>query len=51
MQAFAIAGASHMGASGFFTSQLDRITRRLRRSWRTGWRSLIDTLSQPGNPL
>lgn len=51
MQAFAIAGASHMGASGFFTSQLDRITRRLRIGFRDGWRSLIDTLSQPGNPL
>ena len=34
MQAFAIAGATHMGGFGFNTSQLDRITRRLRASLR-----------------
>lgn len=47
MQAFAIAGATHMGGFGFNTSQLDRISRRLR----TGWRNLIDNLNQKGNPL
>lgn len=46
MQAFAIAGATHMGGFVFNTSQLDRITRRLR----TGWRNLIDTLNQRGQP-
>lgn len=46
MQAFALAGATHMGGFGFNTSQLDRITRRLR----TGWRNLIDTLNQRGQP-
>ncbi|MFK8258290.1 protease FtsH-inhibitory lysogeny factor CIII [Erwinia sp. AnSW2-5] len=33
--------------AGRSESLLDVITRRLR----SGWRSLIDTLSQPGNPL
>lgn len=47
MQAFAIAGATHMGGFGFNTSQLDRITRRLRASLR----SLIESLNQKGNPL
>jgi len=47
MQAFAIAGATHMGGFGFNTSQLDRITRRLR----TGWRNLIDNLNQKVNSL
>ncbi|WP_392396897.1 protease FtsH-inhibitory lysogeny factor CIII [Pantoea agglomerans] len=35
-----------MGGFGFNTSQLDRITRRLR----TGWRNLIDTLNHRGQP-
>lgn len=46
MHAYAIAGATNMGASSFNTSLLDIITRRLR----TGWRSLIDTLNQRGRP-
>jgi len=46
MPDFALAGATHMGGFGFNTSQLDRITRRLRASLR----SLIDTLNQKGNP-
>lgn len=33
--------------AGRSESLLDVITRRLR----SGWRSLIDALSQPGNPL
>jgi len=40
----AIAGATHMGGFSFNTSQLDRITRRLR----TGWRTVLNLLeSQP----
>lgn len=46
MQAFAIAGATHMGGFSFNTSQLDRIVSRIR----SGWRSLMDTLNQPGQP-
>lgn len=46
MQAFAIAGATHMGAHSFNTSQLDRIASRLRKAWR----NLIDALTQPGSP-
>lgn len=46
MQAFALAGATNMGAFSFNASLLDVITRRLR----TGWRSLIDTLNQRGRP-
>ena len=46
MQAFAIAGATHMGGFCLNTSQLDRLVSRLR----TGWRSLVDTLNQKGNP-
>lgn len=46
MQAFAIAGATHMGGFSFNTSQLDRIVSRIR----SGWRSLIETLNQPGQP-
>ena len=46
MQAFAVAGATHMGGFSFNTSQLDRITSRLR----TGWRKLLNTLNQPGRP-
>lgn len=42
----AIAGGSVVDAAQLNESLLDVITRRLR----TGWRSLIDTLSQPGNP-
>lgn len=37
MQTYAVAGATHMGGFSFNTSQLDRITRRLR----TGWRNLF----------
>jgi len=46
MQAFALAGATHMGGFGFNTSQLDRVVRRIR----TGWRNLLNTLNQPGTP-
>ena len=46
MQAFAIAGATHMGGFSFNTSQLDRIVSRIR----SGWRSLMDTLNQAGQP-
>ncbi|WP_343552152.1 protease FtsH-inhibitory lysogeny factor CIII [Pantoea sp.] len=46
MQTYAVAGATHMGDLGFNTSQLDRIVRRLR----SGLRSLINTLKQPGTP-
>lgn len=47
MQAFAVAGATHMGGFSFNTSQLDRITSRIR----TGWRKFQDALTQRGNPL
>lgn len=40
---YAIAGWPVMGRS---ESLLETITRRLR----TGWRNLIDTLTQPGKP-
>lgn len=43
---YAFAGCPIVGAVQLKESQLDRITRRLR----TGWRSLIDTLNQRGNP-
>lgn len=43
MQQFAIAG---WPVAGYSESQLDRITRRMR----SAWRSLIDTLCQPGKP-
>ncbi|MDU5839309.1 MAG: protease FtsH-inhibitory lysogeny factor CIII [Pantoea sp.] len=46
MQAFALAGATHMGGFGFNTSQLDRLVSRLR----AGLRSVIDTLNQRGQP-
>ncbi|NIG17475.1 protease FtsH-inhibitory lysogeny factor CIII [Pantoea sp. Al-1710] len=46
MQAFAIAGATHMGGFSFNTSQLDRIVSRIR----SGWRSFMDTLNQQGQP-
>lgn len=46
MQAYAIAGATHMGGFSFNTSQLDRLTSRLR----AGFRSIIDALNQKGNP-
>nr|WP_231647127.1 protease FtsH-inhibitory lysogeny factor CIII [Pantoea sp. BL1] len=35
-----------MGDFSFNTSQLDRIVSRIR----SGWRSLMDTLIQPGQP-
>lgn len=41
---YAVAGWPVAGCS---ESLLDTITRRLR----TGWRSLVDTLNQRGNPL
>ncbi|WKZ93578.1 protease FtsH-inhibitory lysogeny factor CIII [Chimaeribacter arupi] len=40
MQAFAIAGATHMGASSFNNSLLDIITERLRSGWRSFTRSV-----------
>ncbi|WP_158782210.1 protease FtsH-inhibitory lysogeny factor CIII [Pantoea sp. BAV 3049] len=43
----AIAGGSVVDAALLTESLLDVITRRLR----SGWRSLIDTLNQRGNPL
>ncbi|WP_338561819.1 protease FtsH-inhibitory lysogeny factor CIII [Erwinia sp. E_sp_B04_7] len=46
MQAFALAGATHMGGFNFNASQLDRIVRRIR----SGWRSFIDALTSPGKP-
>lgn len=42
----AIAGATHMGASGFNLSLLDVITRRARQSFRR----FIDIINQPGRP-
>jgi len=44
---YAIAGGAFVGAAQLHDSQLDRLVRRLR----SGWRSLIDTLNQPGKPL
>ncbi|WP_419717631.1 protease FtsH-inhibitory lysogeny factor CIII [Erwinia aphidicola] len=44
---YAIEGGAIVGFTLQTESLLDVITRRLR----TGWRSLIDTLNQPGNPL
>ncbi|NWA63021.1 protease FtsH-inhibitory lysogeny factor CIII [Pantoea sp. B9002] len=46
MQTYAVAGATHMGDFSLNTSQLDRIVSRIR----SGWRSLMDTLNQPGQP-
>ncbi|WP_143807662.1 protease FtsH-inhibitory lysogeny factor CIII [Pantoea septica] len=43
---YAIAGGAVVGSAQFDESLLDVITRRLR----TGWRSLVDTLNQRGNP-
>lgn len=43
MQQLAVAGWPVAGCS---ESLLETITRRLR----TGWRSLIDTMKQPGRP-
>lgn len=44
---YAIEGGAIVGFTLQTESLLDVITRRLR----TGWRSLIETLNQPGNPL
>lgn len=43
---YAIEGGAIVDFTSQFESQLDRITRRLR----TGWRNLIDTLNQRGQP-
>jgi len=43
---YAIAGGAVVGSAQLDESLLDVITRRLR----TGWRSLVDTLNQRGNP-
>lgn len=43
---YAIAGGAIVGAAQLDESLLDTITRRLR----TGWRNLINTLNQKGNP-
>ena len=42
----AIAGGAIVGVCQLNESQLDRLVSRLR----TGWRSLVDTLNQRGNP-
>lgn len=47
MMNYAIVGGPVVGFTQHNESQLDRLVRRLR----SGWRSLIDTLNQPGNPL
>lgn len=43
---YAIAGGAVVDAAHFNESLLELITRRLR----SGWKSLINTLSQPGRP-
>ncbi|MDE1188547.1 MAG: protease FtsH-inhibitory lysogeny factor CIII [Pantoea sp.] len=47
---YSIAGSVSMGAAQLNESQLDRVIKRIRTSLKKGWRSIIDTLNQPGQP-
>ncbi|WP_277967080.1 protease FtsH-inhibitory lysogeny factor CIII [Pantoea trifolii] len=48
---YAIGGGVIVDFADRNESQLDRLVGRIRTSLKKGWRSLIDTLNQPGNPL
>ncbi|WP_414004105.1 protease FtsH-inhibitory lysogeny factor CIII [Pantoea sp. alder69] len=50
MMSYSIAGGVSMGAAQLNESQLDRVIGRIRTSVKKGWRSIMDTLNQPGNP-
>jgi hypothetical protein len=48
---YAIGGGVIVDFADQNESQLDRLVGRIRTSLKKGWRSIIDTLNQPGNPL
>ena len=47
---YAFAGCPIVGAVQLNESQLDRVIGRIRTSVKKGWRSLMDTLNQAGQP-